>query len=277
MERKTIWDTCGNRLGEDVITIDRDGRTHITHYDAGGRCVGRSEEKTDWRGDTYIDHTDASGHSLGHSTLEKDWWGDYYIRTEQTRSGREQAEAARKEAERRASSADTDDESNSGAEIIGDILCGLLMLLGKLLLWLLMLLDKPLLWLLMFYAVLAAGFTVWFFLLVLSPLISLLAAVGPPVIVLLGVLALSYLPYVSILLYRRWKKEIGWKDFSRAVLRWALIGPFAYRKLGQAERLPSEAPEPSADSQRRFCAECGSAAAPGEHFCKHCGAKLHEN
>lgn len=266
MERKTIWDSCGNRLGEDVITTDLDGRTHVTHYDANGRCIGRSEEKTDWRGDTYIVHTDAAGNTLGYSTLEMDWWGNYYVKTDKTRYAQEQAKAARKEAERRASSADTDDESDSGAEIIGDILCGLLMLLGK-----------PLLWLLIFDAVLAAGFTVWFFLLVLSPLIGLLAAVGPPVFVLLGVLALSYLPYVSILLYRRWKKEIDWKDFSRAVLRWALIGPFAYRKLGQAEQLPGEAPEPSADRARRFCAECGSAAAPGEHFCKHCGAKLHEN
>lgn len=33
-DKKTIWDNNGNRLGEDVITTDRDGRTHITHYDA---------------------------------------------------------------------------------------------------------------------------------------------------------------------------------------------------------------------------------------------------
>lgn len=262
MERKTVWDADGNRLGEDVITTDRDGRTHITHYDAGGRCIGRSEEKTDWRGETYIDHTDASGHTLGHSTLEKDWWGDYYVKTEQTRYGREQAEAARKEAERRELSSDTDDES--GVEIIGDILCGLLMLLGKLLLWLLM-----------FDAVLAAAITVWAFLLIQLPLNGIVPL--SLISLLLGILYLAYLPYVGILLYRRWKKEINWKDFFRAVLRWALIGPFAYRKPAQVKRLPSEGTEPTAaGSQRCFCSECGSAAAPGERFCKHCGAKLHE-
>lgn len=202
MERKTIWDACGDRLGEDVITTDRDGRTHIPRYDAGGRCVGHSDEKTDWRGGTCIDHTDASGHSLGHSTLEKDWWADDYIRTEQTRYDRERAEAARKETERKI---DPTEPEDSGAEIIGTLLYGL-----------------------------------------------------------------------GILLYRRWKKEINRKDFSRAVLRWALMGPVAYRKLGRAERLPPEASEPAAESQRRFCSECGSSAAVGERFCKLFGRETRE-
>lgn len=264
MERKTIWDNHGNRLGEDVITTDRDGRTHITHYDASGRCVGRSEEKTDWRGETYIDHTDASGHSLGHSTLEKDWWGDYYIKTEQTRYGQERAKTARKELGRKADSLEGED---SGAEIIGTVLYGLVMLLVKLFAGVLL-----------FDLAGMAGVTVWFFLLLSLPLGLVGAAPQFIIFVLACLLFLSYLPYVGILLYRRWKKEIDWKDFFRTVLRWALMGPFAYRKLVRAEWLPPEGTEPTAaGSQHCFCAECGCAAAPGERFCKFCGAKLHEN
>lgn len=32
--------------------------------------------------------------------------------------------------------------------------------------------------------------------------------------------------------------------------------------------------EKKAKVAKTFCPECGHAAAPGERFCKHCGAKL---
>ena len=96
MSAKTIWDKHGNRIGEDVITTDRDGLTHITHYDNHGNRIGRSFETRDNRGEVYMIHEDAKGNRLGRSTVERDWWGDYYVKTEQTRFGREQAEAKRK-------------------------------------------------------------------------------------------------------------------------------------------------------------------------------------
>ena len=34
-----------------------------------------------------------------------------------------------------------------------------------------------------------------------------------------------------VFFFRRWKKQIRWKDFFLAVLRWAIVGPFAYRWL----------------------------------------------
>lgn len=264
MERKTVWDASGNRLGEDVITTDRDGLTHITHYDNHGNRIGRSFEARDNRGEVYMIHEDAGGNRLARSTLEKDWWGDYYVKTEQTRYGREQAEAARKEAERRAPLSDAD---SGGAELIGDILSGFIMLILKLCAGVLL-----------FDLVGAAGMTVWVFLLLSLPLGLMGAAPQFIIFVLACLLFLSYIPYVGILLYRRWKKEIDWKTFFRMILRWALIGPFAYRKLARAKRDSVEPPEPVAavDGQRAFCPECGHAAAPGERFCKHCGAKLHE-
>ena len=45
MSSKTIYDKHGNRIGEDVITTDRDGLIHITHYDTAHNRVGRSYEK----------------------------------------------------------------------------------------------------------------------------------------------------------------------------------------------------------------------------------------
>ena len=39
MPTKTIWDKHGNRIGEDFITTDRDGRMHITHYDENNNPI----------------------------------------------------------------------------------------------------------------------------------------------------------------------------------------------------------------------------------------------
>lgn len=76
MSSKTIYDKHGNRIGEDVITTDRDGRVHITHYDNHHNRVGRSFETTDHRGEVYMIHEDAKGNRLARSTVERDWWGD---------------------------------------------------------------------------------------------------------------------------------------------------------------------------------------------------------
>lgn len=111
MSSKTIWDAHGNRIGEDVLTIDRDRLTHIAHYDNYNSLVGRSYEKRDYKGEVYIIHEDAGGNRLGRSTVEQDWWGEYYVKTEDTAWARTQR---RDEAKRYPERSDEDSESNAG-------------------------------------------------------------------------------------------------------------------------------------------------------------------
>ena len=128
MERKTIW-KGSTRVGEDVITTDRDGLTHITHYDNHNNRIGRSYETRDYKGEVYMIHEDARGNRLGRSTVERDWWGDYYVKTEQSRFAREQAEAERREREksknRTAPQGENDDDESSP---VVDLLYGLVMI-----------------------------------------------------------------------------------------------------------------------------------------------------
>ena len=59
MNTNERWDSHGNYLGKDVSFIDRDGLTHIIHYDNHNNRVGRSYETTDFWGKVFMVHEDA--------------------------------------------------------------------------------------------------------------------------------------------------------------------------------------------------------------------------
>ena len=221
MSSKTIYDKHGNRIGEDVITTDRDGRIHITHYDNHNNRIGRSYETTDIWGKVFMVHEDADGNRLATSTLEQDWWGDYYVKTEQTQYAREQAEAERKkkrEAETRKDNAD--DDAGAASNVLSDVIKVLAMAAFSLVVGVLC-----------FNIVGMASITIWPFV-IMGPLNMIIGFVPIGLLFfVLGGISLSYFPYIGILLFRRWKKQIRWKDFFLAVLRWAIVGPFAYRWL----------------------------------------------
>ena len=190
MPTKTIWDKHGNRIGEDFIITDRDGRMHITHYDENNNRVGRSYETTDIWGKVFMVHEDADGNRLATSTLEQDWWGDYYVKTEQTQN------------------------------VLSDVIKVLAMAAFSLVVGVLC-----------FNIVGMASITIWPFV-IMGPLNMIIGFVPIGLLFfVLGGISLSYFPYIGILLFRRWKKQIRWKDFFLAVLRWAIVGPFAYRWL----------------------------------------------
>lgn len=269
MSSKIIYDKHGNRIGEDVITTDRDGRVHITHYDNHHNRVGRSFETTDHRGEVYMIHEDARGNRLGRSTVERDWWGDYYVKTEETAQARRQRQEEA-EWQKKQNNVDSDDIDDS-AGAVGDALYGIVMLLVKIFAFVFI-------GSFLYGIVGAAGATIWVPLLI--PVLnqsSHLSQIGPAFIVLLAPIWISYFPYVGILLYRRWKKEINWKDFFIAILRWAIIGPFAYRKLVrqmQAEKLPRPGALPILKKDQVFCRNCGCISGSQDRFCKKCGAEL---
>lgn len=285
MSSETIYDEHGNRIGEDFITTDRDGRMHITHYDENNNRVGRSYETTDFWGKVFMVHEDAAGNRLATSTLEQDWWGDYYVKTEQTQYAREQAEAERKkkrEAETRKDNADDD------AGIVVKVLSAIIMVPVAIFVYLVV-------GALCLNIVGIASVTIWPFLMMslLNQIISFVP-VGL-VFFVLGGIVLSYFPYIGILLYRRWKKKINWKNFFLAVLRWAIIGPFAYRwllrmkKEGKTEKYnphrPYELPvwqcptcKTGIFTSGRFCPNCGTAQPerpkPVTVLCPNCGKPL---
>lgn len=285
MPTETIWDKHGNRIGEDFITTDRDGRMHITHYDENNNRVGRSYETTDIWGKVFMVHEDADGKRLATSTLEQDWWGDYYVKTEQTQYAREQAEAERKkkrEAETRKDNAD--DDGGAASNVLSDVIKVLAMAAFSLVVGVLC-----------FNIVGMASITIWPYLLMglLGQIIGILPI--ELVFFVLGGIALSYFPYIGILLCRRWKKKINWKDFSLAVLRWAIIGPFAYRwllrmkKEGKTEKYNPHRPyelqvwqcptcKTGIFTSGRFCPNCGTAQPerpkPVTVLCPNCGKPL---
>ena len=219
MSSKTIYDKHGNRIGEDVITTDRDGLIHITHYDTAHNRVGRSYQTRDHRGEVYMIHEDAQGNRLARSTVQREWWGDYHLKSEQTRYGWEQAEAERRKKETsktRTVSQEEDDGGESSpviALLYGIIMIGVKFFIALLGYALVVAAAMPLvLWILMMSLNRTGNATLgWFW--------------------AFSIILITYFPYVGILLYRRWKKKINWKDFFLAVLRWAIIGPFAYRWL----------------------------------------------
>ena len=264
MSSKTIYDKHGNRIGEDVITTDRDGRVHITHYDNHHNRVGRSFETTDHRGEVYMIHEDARGNRLGRSTVERDWWGDYYVKTEQSRFAREQAEAERRKKEKgktRTVSREEDDSDESSP--VADILYALVMIVIKIFIAL------------MGYVLVAtAGMP-----LAIEILMTVLNNTGNASFRWFGVfsiITISYFPYIGILLYRRWKKKINWKDFFLAVLRWYIIGPFAYRwLLGKEKEKTTKKYDPHRpyDLPLWQCPACGKNIFTAGQFCPDCGTK----
>lgn len=268
MSSKTIYDKHGNRIGEDVITTDRDGRVHITHYDNHHNRVGRSFETTDHRGEVYMIHEDAKGNRLAHSTVERDWWGDYYVKTEETAQARRQRQEEA-EWQKKQNNVDSDDiDDRAGA--VGDALYGIVMLLVKIFAFVFI-------GSFLYGIVGAAGATIWVPLLI--PVLnqsSHLSQIGPAFIVLLAPIWISYFPYVGILLYRRWKKKINWRGFFLAVLRWAIIGPFAYRwLLGKKKEKTTK----EYDLQRPYelplwqCPTCRKNIFTAGRFCPDCGTE----
>lgn len=267
MSAKTIWDKHGNRIGEDVITNDRDGLTHITHYDNLGNRIGRSYETRDYKGEVYMIHEDAKGNRLGRSTVERDWWGDYYVKTEQTRFGREQAEAERREREksknRTAPQEGNDDDERSP---VVDLLYGLVMIGIKIFIAL------------MGY-VLVAMASMPLAIEILMTAVNNTGNAGFGWFGVFSIITISYFPYIGILLYRRWKKKINWKDFFLFVLRWYIIGPFAYRWL-LGKKKEKEAKE--YDPHRPYdlpvwrCPTCGKNIFTAGQFCPDCGTERRE-
>ena len=283
MSSKTIYDKHGNRIGEDVITTDRDGLIHITHYDTAHNRVGRSYETTDYRGEVYMIHEDAQGNRLARSTVQRDWWGDYHLKTEQTRYGWEQAEAERRKKETSKIRTVSQEEDDGGeslpviALLYGIIMIGVKFFIALLGYALVVAAAMPLvLWILMMSLNRTGNATLgWFW--------------------AFSIILITYFPYVGILLYRRWKKKINWKDFFLAVLRWAIIGPLAYRwllrkkKEGKTEEYnphrPYELPvwqcptcKTGIFTSGRFCPNCGTAQPerpkPVTVLCPNCGKPL---
>ena len=283
MSSKTIYDKHGNRIGEDVITTDRDGLIHITHYDTAHNRVGRSYETTDYRGEVYMIHEDAQGNRLARSTVQRDWWGDYYLKTEQTCYGWEQAKAERRKKETGKTRTVSQEEDDGGeslpviALLYGIIMIGVKFFIALLGYALVVAAAMPLvLWILMMSLNRTGNATLgWFW--------------------AFSIILITYFPYVGILLYRRWKKKINWKDFFLAVLRWAIIGPLAYRwllrkkKEGKTEEYnphrPYELPvwqcptcKTGIFTSGRFCPNCGTAQPerpkPVTVLCPNCGKPL---
>lgn len=264
MERKTIW-KGSTRIGEDVITTDRDGLTHIAHYDSHNSLVGRSYETRDYKGEVYMVHEDARGNRLGRSTVERDWWGDYYVKTEESRWARQNRQ---RETERK--NERNEEGSDPSAGIVGDALYGIVMFVLKIVGYLFI-------GTFLFQFVFVAGCTIWPF--VLIPVLNKsdsLSVIGPACVLLVGLIEMAFWPYVVILLYLRWKKEINWKDFFLAVLRWAIIGPFAYRwLLGKEKEKTTKEYDPHRpyDLPLWQCPACGKNIFTAGQFCPDCGTK----
>ena len=266
MSSKNVWDAHGNRIGEDVITTDRDGLTHITHYDNHNNRIGRSYETRDHRGEVYMIHEDARGNRLGRSTVERDWWGDYYVKTEESRWARQDRQ---KETERK--NERNEEGSDPSAGIVGDALYGIVMFVLKIVGYLFI-------GTFLFQFVFVAGCTIWPFVL-LMPVLNIsdsLSVIVPAYFLLIGLLEMAFWPYAGILLYRRWKKEINWKDFFLAILRWAIIGPFAYRwLLGKKNEKTTKEYDPHRpyDLPLWQCPACGKNIFTAGRFCPDCGTK----
>lgn len=255
MERKTIWDGS-TRMGEDVITTKQDGLIHIAHYDNHNNLIGRSYETRDYKGEVYMIHEDARGNRLGRSTMERDWWGEYYVKTEKSRRGAETEQ--RDERERYTREDNGGDDSSPVIEILYAItMVGVKIFAG-----------------LMGYAFVA---------MMAMPLAAEILMVslnnaGNAAEILFGflsILVIAYFPYVGILLYRRWKKHINWKDFFLALLRWYIIGPFAYRWLLKKTHVKSEKLHRPNDLSYCQCPNCGKNIFTDAQFCSSCGTKLH--
>lgn len=265
MSSSTVWDKNGNKIGEDVTTTDRDGMLHITHYDTSGNRVGRSFQTRDHRGDIYMIHEDARGNRIGRSTVERDWWGEYYVKTDRVHRAEE---VHRK---KQTDSGTTDEDAGIG----GEILYGVARICVKAFFWIFI--GSSL-----YGAVMAAGCTIWMYL--MMPVLNnspSLSRIGPIFILVLAPVFLSYMAYLVILLVWRYQKKITWKDVLLGVLRWAIIGPFAFRKIirqMQAEKQPRTGmPDPSVipDSViAKRCSRCGRAYSLKDRFCKYCGKKL---
>ena len=262
MSSRTIYDKHGNHIGKDVITTDRDGRLHITHYDNCNNLVGRSYETTDYRGEVYMIHEDAQGNRLARSTVERDWWGEYYLKTEQTRYGWEQANAERRKKETSRTRTVFQEEDDGGERFpVVELLYGITMMGVKIFIGLLG------------YAfVVAAGMP-----LVMGILMMSLNRTGNATLGwfwVFSIILIAYFPYAGILLYRRWKKKISWKDFFLALLRWAVIGPFAYRWLlpkRREEKDEEYSPHPSRKLPLWQCPTCKNSIFISGRFCPKCG------
>lgn len=206
MSSKTIWDNHGNRIGEDVASVDRNGLHCITHYDNHGNRIGRSYETRDFRGEIYMIHEDACGDRIARSVITTDWWGDYYLKTDIIHNKNKEKEEYQNG--RDASSTD-----------------GFFSVMGYALLKIL----KFFCLIYVFEIMLAAGVTIWPFLCI--PFINqsgMVSKLGPIMVSIAGVLMLAYIVYFVIVICKKWKKQIAWKTVFWYVFCWFVIGPLAY-------------------------------------------------
>lgn len=263
MNTNERWDSHGNYLGKDVSFIDRDGLTHIIHYDNHNNRVGRSYETTDFWGKVFMVHEDADGNRLATSTLEQDWWGDYYVKTEQTQYAHERAEAERK---KKCEPETCKDNADDDAGIVIKVLSAIIMVPVAIFVCLVI-------GAICLNIVGIAAVTIWPFV-IMGPLNMIIGVVPIGLLFfVLGGIVLSYFPYIGILLYRRWKKEIAWKDFFLAVLRWAIIGPFAYRRLLRKEKEKTKEHNPHRPYELPLwqCPTCKNSIFTSGQFCPQCG------
>ena len=141
------------------------------------------------------------------------------MKTEQTRYGWEQAKAERRKKETGKTRTVSQEEDDGGESLpVVALLYGIVMIGVKIFIALLG-----------YALVVAAAMPLVLWILMMSLNRTGNASLGW--FWVFSIILIAYFPYVGILLYRRWKKKINWKDFFLAVLRWAIIGPLAYRWL----------------------------------------------
>ena len=184
-------------------------------WDSHGNYLGKDVSFIDRDGLTHIIHYDNHNNRVGRSYETTDFWGKVFMVHEDADGNRLATSTLEQDWW-----GDYYVKTEQTQNVLSDVIKVLAMAAFSLVVGVLC-----------FNIVGMASITIWPYLLMglLGQIIGILPI--ELVFFVLGGIALSYFPYIGILLCRRWKKKINWKDFFLAVLRWAIIGPFAYRWL----------------------------------------------